>query len=54
MDKDDCPNYQYCQPSKLLINKGKIRIIKKIKKISNCGRNRHLSLVQVEKEPDSN
>ena len=53
MDKDNCPYYQYCQPSKLLINKGKIRIIKKIKKISDCGKNRHISLVQVEKETGS-
>jgi len=49
-DQDNCPYYQYCQPSKLLISKGKIRIIKKIKKISDCNRNKHLSLVQVEKE----
>ena len=49
-DQDNCPYYQYCQPSKLLISKGKIRIFKKIKKISDCSRNKHLSLVQVEKE----
>ncbi len=53
MDKANCPYYQYCQPSKLLINKGKIKIIKKIKKINDCGKNKHLSLVQVEKETDS-
>jgi len=52
-DREDCPYYQYCQPSKLLINKGKIRIIKKIKKISDCGEKKHISLVQVEKEKGS-
>ncbi len=49
-DKDACPYFQYCQPSKLLISKGKIRIIKKIEKISECSRNKHLSLVQIEKK----
>ena len=49
-DLEECPYYQYCQPSKLLINKGKIRILKKLKKIGDCERNKHLSLVQVEKE----
>ncbi len=52
-DNEKCPYFQYCQPSKLLINKGKIRIIKKIEKISDCSRNKHLSLVQVEKETSS-
>ena len=52
-NEDNCPYFQYCQPSKLLINKGKIRIIKIIKKISDCGENKHISLVQVEKETGS-
>lgn len=53
-DRVDCPYIDYCAPQSLLIKAGeKIKIIQKDKKIKDCPRKLHISLIKVEKRPEA-
>jgi uncharacterized protein (UPF0179 family) len=47
---EDCPNYQYCTPSELMIaSSSKVKILEKVRKVKNCAKNNVLAVVKIEK-----
>ncbi len=50
-DHEDCTFYKYCQPHTLMIQrKQKAKIVQRMKKIKNCPRGLHLSVVRFQKK----
>lgn len=50
-DRDDCVFHKYCQPHNLIIQRGqKVKLVQRMKKVKNCPRGLHLSVVRFQKK----
>jgi uncharacterized protein (UPF0179 family) len=49
-EKEDCPNIEYCTPNELMFRRNeKVKILERLKKVTDCSKNKAISIIRVEK-----